>query len=176
VSAFDFLNPIGHFHGDVQVCSVCCPFEVSDQPGACSHPDAQWAYYASDVSERHVGPLCDQCGLPVVATGTAPVVRVTMFLREGTGWFGDPPEFHPITITDVSAGVERTPGSEFDWFCTLDSCQIISEGLPNGDSHPSPDAAEHDAVEAHLADGVDLCRRSASRVRTDVSNWDERPF
>jgi hypothetical protein len=97
----------------------------------------------------------------------AVVVRVTTFLREGTGWLGDPPEFHPITITDVGAG--------FDWFCTLNSCRFISEGLPNGDAHADLEAAERDAILAHLEEGVDLCWRSASRVATG-SNWDERPF
>lgn len=109
-------------------------------------------------------------------TAPAPVVRVATFVREGTGWLGGPPELHPITITDVSGGLGLGPGTQFDWFCALDSCRLICEGLPNGDSHPSLDAVERDAVGAHLNEGVDLCWRSAVREPKRASSWDERPF
>lgn len=99
---------------------------------------------------------------------TAPVVRVSNFLREGTGWLGDPPEVHSITITDV--------GGQYDWFCTLTSCLFISEGLPSGDAHPSPDAAERDAIQSHAEEGVPLDTRSLTHKRMAPSGWDERPF
>lgn len=99
---------------------------------------------------------------------TAPIVQVSHFVREGTGWLGDPLEVHSVTITDV--------GGQFDWFCVLGSCRIISEGLPNGDCHPSLDAAEQDAVQSHAEEGVLLDTRSLTRERMTPSGWDERPF
>lgn len=79
---------------------------------------------------------------------TAPIVQVSHFVRTGTGWLGNPLEVHPVAITDV--------GGQFDWFCTLESCRIISEGLPSGDSHSSVAEAERDTVRAHAEDGVPL--------------------
>lgn len=103
----------------------------------------------------------------------APTVRITSFFRLGSGWLGDPPELHPITVTDVSAGIDLPPGSQFDWFCTLDSCRLISEGSPSGDAHPSPEAAEWDAVQAHAEEGVPLDGDHPHRFRDYP---DEEPF
>src|SRR5204863_440225 len=61
---------------------------------------------------------------------------------------GERPTIHTVTITDVSAGVDQPLGSQFDWYC---SCRMCSEGLPNGDCHPSIRDAEQDAVWAHEA-------------------------
>lgn len=114
----------------------------------------------------------------MTAHHVAPIARVTSFLREGTGWLGDPPEVHSITITDIGAVPDAlcAPGSQFDWFCTLASCRFISECLPNGDGHPSVEAAERDAVAAHAQEGVPLDVHSARWVPAPPSGWDERPF
>lgn len=59
-------RPLGHFHGDIQVCKACCPFDAIEGDGACPRPDAQWNYYRSDVVLRNVGHGCVQCGRQIV--------------------------------------------------------------------------------------------------------------
>jgi hypothetical protein len=61
---------------------------------------------------------------------------------------------HRVTVTDVSAGIDLPLGSQFDWFCTRLGCRLCSEGLPNGDAHPSVLEAERDAVASHEREGI----------------------